>query len=59
MFIGLDDAGKTTLLNLLKFNKLVQPKPNQHVVSEELILNNITLTTFDLGGHTQGKLNNL
>ena len=53
MLLGLDDAGKTTLLYLLKEGKLIQPMPSMHATSEELVLGKITLTTYDLGGHKQ------
>ena len=53
MFLGLDDAGKTTLLNLVKSNTLIQPIPSQHGTCEELILGNMKFTTYDLGGHKQ------
>ncbi len=53
VFIGLDNAGKTTLLYVLKTNKLVVHLPTPQPTSEELILDNITLTTYDLGGHKE------
>lgn len=58
LFIGLDDAGKTTLLNLLKTNRLIQPIPSQHSTTQELVLGNMKFTTFDVGGHLQGILLN-
>jgi GTP-binding protein SAR1 len=53
LFLGLDYAGKTTLLYLLKENKIIQAPPTGHGSCEELVLNNMKFTTYDVGGHKQ------
>ena len=58
VFLGLDDAGKTTLLLRLKEDVMKQMDPTQQPYSEELVLgiwlNNsgkVRFKAWDLGGH--------
>ena len=52
LFLGLDNAGKTTLLTALKYQKVNQTPPTKHAHSEQLSIQNVNIHAFDLGGHS-------
>ena len=55
VFLGLDNAGKSALLHVLKTDKVIQTRPTIHPHSEEIKIGNIILNTYDLGGHTTAR----
>lgn len=55
LLLGLDNAGKSTLLNKLKTGKVGRFVPTQRPVVENVDVGNVRIRCFDLGGHAAGR----
>ena len=55
VFLGLDNAGKTTLLYMLQSDKFTQHDSTMYPHQAEVTIGNIRFNSYDLGGHVQAR----
>lgn len=51
LLLGLDNAGKTTLLRMLRDNKVRAEMPTTHAQKQRVEIEGIIFMVYDLGGH--------
>lgn len=55
LFLGLDNAGKTTLLHLLRDDKIIVHEPTGHTQNQEIVVDGVYFNAYDLGGHAAAR----
>ncbi|AFM98225.1 GTP-binding domain-containing protein [Encephalitozoon hellem] len=56
LFLGIDNAGKTTLVNKLKSDSTDVYMPTHHPSTSHIEIGNLKAQVIDLGGHTAARL---
>lgn len=55
LLLGLDNAGKTTMLHLLKEGLYKEHVPTWHPTTEDFVIGGLHIKMVDLGGHEQAR----
>ena len=55
VFLGLDNAGKSTLLQMLATNKFTELDSTTHPHQAEVVIGNVRFNSYDLGGHNAAR----
>lgn len=55
IFFGLDNAGKSTIMQVLTNDRIVAQQPTLHPSALQIVLNRIRFKAFDLAGHETGR----
>jgi small GTP-binding protein len=50
IIVGLDSAGKTTILNKMRFDEFTQTAPTIGINTEDIQVRNVSVKVFDLAG---------
>lgn len=56
LFLGIDNAGKTTLVNKLKNNTNHVFLPTKHATKDVIQIGNLKASIFDIGGHRAARM---
>lgn len=56
LFLGIDNAGKTTLVNILKKHKVEYYLPTKHSTKDEVQIGNLKAMVIDIGGHEPARV---
>ena len=55
LLVGLDNAGKTTLLHMLRDDKFVAHEPTRHPQNEHFRIGKTDISVHDMGGHVAAR----